>query len=82
MEPAGQPKRDAWLSENRGVPFEPWRERVRRAEDQQRRYAEECRQRDRELLERNRAACGLPPLAPEQIEEWGLEGTAWGEGLT
>ena len=80
MEPAGQPKRDAWLSENRGVPFEPWRERVRRHEERVRAFEEETKQRDRELLERNRASVGLPPLAPGQIAEWGLEGTARGEG--
>ena len=80
MDPAYQEKRERWLFENRVVPFEPWRERVRRRHEEQRAFAERSRQGDRELLERNRASVGLPPLTPAQLEEWGLEGTAWGEG--
>lgn len=54
---------------------------IERRAEEQRAFAERSRQGDRELLERNRAAVGLPPLTPEQITEWGLEGTAWeGEG--
>ena len=75
MEPARQDGRERWLFENRVAPFEPWRERVQRHEERVRAF-EENRQGDRELLELNRAACGLPPLTPEQIAEWGLEGTA------
>jgi hypothetical protein len=81
MDPARQEERERWLLEHRVVPFEPWRERVRRHEERVRARQEESRQGDRELLERNRASVGLPPLTPEQITKWGLEGTAWeGEG--
>ncbi len=75
MGPDRQAERDRRLCELRVVPFESWRERVRRHEERVRARQEESRRRDRELLERNRAACGLPPLTPEQIEGWGLEGT-------
>jgi hypothetical protein len=37
----------------------------------------ECRQGDRDLLERNRASVGLPPLTPDEVRRNGLEGTAW-----
>ena len=80
MDPVYQEERERWLFEHRIVPFEPWRERVRRRHEEQRAFAERSRQRDRELLERNRASVGLPPLTPEQITELELEGTAWGEG--
>ena len=81
MDPRHQEERERWLFENRVVPFEPWRERVRRRLEEQSAFAERSRQRDRELLERNRASVGLPPLTPEQIIEMELEGTAWeGEG--
>lgn len=61
-------------------PFESWRERVRQHEERVRAFVEEGRQRDRELLETNRASVGLPPLSAEQIEIWCLEGTIW-EGV-
>jgi cobyric acid synthase len=35
-------------------------------EERQRAYAEESRRRDRELLKRNRALIGLPPLEGEE----------------
>ena len=82
MDPARQDGRERWLFENRVVPFEPWRERVRRHEEHVRAFEEESKQRDRELLERNRASVGLRPLTPGQIAEWGLEGIAWGEGAS
>ena len=78
--PARQEERDRREYENRRD-FEPWRERVRRRAEEQRAFAERSRQRDHELLERNRASVGLPPLSPEQIADWGLEGARW-EGET
>ncbi len=63
-------------------PFEGWRDRARRHEERVRDFVEEAKQGDRELLETNRASVGLPPLTPEQITEWGLEGTVWREGDT
>ena len=80
MDPKRQEERERWLFENREVPFEPWRERVRRAEEEQRASAQRSRQRDRALLERNRASVGLPPLTPEQLAEWGLGETVWEGG--
>ncbi len=61
-------------------PFEGWREKVRRHQESARAFAEASKQGDRELLETNRASVGLPPLTPEQLARYGLEGTCWGEG--
>lgn len=77
VDPRRQEERDRREYERRHD-FRPWRERVRQAEEEHRAYAERSRQGDRELLESNRASVGLPPLTPEQIERWGLEGTTWG----
>ena len=38
------------------------------------------KQRDRDLLEENRSACGIPPLNPEEVRACELEGTVWGGG--
>lgn len=76
MDPRSQERRDRWLFENRHS-FEPWREKVRRVQEEQRAYVAEAKQRDRELLERNRASVGLPALTPGQIAQWGLKGTKW-----
>ncbi len=81
MSPDKQAERERWLFENRVVPFESWREGARRHEERVRARREESRRRNRELLERNRAACGLPPLTPEQLKEWGLEEPDRGEGV-
>ena len=37
----------------------------------------ERRQKDRDLLERNRASGGLSPLTPGEVRRNELEGTAW-----
>ena len=37
----------------------------------------EGRQRDRDLLQSNRASVGLPPFSPDEVRRNGLEGTAW-----
>lgn len=58
-------------------PFGGWREQVRKHRERVEARMRESKQRDRELLEDNRAACSLSPLTPEQISEWGLGGTAW-----
>lgn len=79
MAPKDQERREAWLFERRRD-FEPWREKVARVEGEHRAYAAASKQRDRELLERNRASCGLPHLTAEQITAWGLEGTTRGAG--
>jgi hypothetical protein len=50
-------------------------ERLRRQEEEHKRRSAESKQRDRELLERNRASVGLPPLTPEELEKWGLKDT-------
>lgn len=66
-----------------GRSFEGWRGQVKQHEEQVEARIGESKQRDRGLLEDNRAACGLLPLTPEQISEWGLEGTAreeWDDG--
>jgi hypothetical protein len=74
MDPKEQPHRDRRLFEMRSG-FEPWREKVRRAEEEQQRRSAESKRCSRELLERNRVSVGLPPLTPEQVEEYGLQGT-------
>jgi hypothetical protein len=58
MDPKKQAKRDRWLADNRDRPFVPWREKLRRVEEEQQRRSEEIKRRDRELLERNRARAG------------------------
>jgi hypothetical protein len=67
--PKGQERRDRWLFENRER-FKQEREerpeRLKREEEERRQRSEESRRRDRELLERNRASVGLPPLTPEE----------------
>ncbi|HEV8045895.1 MAG TPA: hypothetical protein VGP38_11980 [Rubrobacter sp.] len=78
METSEQPERERRSYE--GWPAakerrEYWRHSF--SDEQVRARSEESKRRDRELLERNRAACGLPPLTPGQIEEWGLAETLW-----
>ena len=66
-----QPERDAWLREQAGYfvrDLEELPRRIAEVEEQQRKRAEESRRRDRELLERNRAAVGLPPLGTDEPE--------------
>lgn len=48
-----------------------------KADERLRALVAEAKQRDRELLERNRASVGLQPLTPEQIAKNGLEETTW-----
>lgn len=68
IDPRRQPERDAWLREEAGY-FVRFLEELpaidARVKEEQRARAEESRRRDRELLERNRALCGLPPLDAE-----------------
>lgn len=80
MDPDEQPARERWLHANWSAAKER-REHWRRyfSDEQVRARREESKRRDRELLERNRAACGLPPLTPDQLARWDLEGTR-GEG--
>lgn len=83
MDPSLQPERERerfeeWEERRRERAERP--ERLAREEAERRARTEESRQRGRELLERNRASVGLPPLTPQQITEWDLEGTTWGEG--
>lgn len=81
MEPSKQTDRERFL-------YEMWesrqvhREWVREHFSEERICArrEETKQRDRELLESNRVAVGLPPLSEEQLTAWGLEDTR-GEGV-
>ncbi len=61
-------------------PFEGWRDKVRRHEEGVRAFVEASKQEGRELLEKNRASVGLPPLTPEQVARCELEGTCWGGG--
>jgi hypothetical protein len=64
-----QPKRDAWLRSEAGHyvrELEEMPARLAEAEARQRARAEESRRRDRELMERNRALVGLPPLGSEE----------------
>ena len=53
---------------------------MRRSEERLRAFVADAKQRDRQLLEENRASVGLPPLSPGQLAEYGLEGTRWTEG--
>ncbi len=53
---------------------------LQRHEEGVRAFVAATKQEDRQLLEANRASVGLPPLTPEQLADYGLEGTAWGEG--
>jgi hypothetical protein len=48
-----------------------------KADERLRVFVADTKQRDRELLERNRASVGLPPLTPEQVVEYELEETKW-----
>jgi hypothetical protein len=64
MDPAEQPERERWLYEHRHASNQH-RERVWGAEERMHAYSAESRRRDRELIERNRVACGLPPLEGE-----------------
>lgn len=78
LDPERQTKRERQLFERRRLPGEPTiREQVRMREEEAREYSKRSKQRDRDLLERNRAACGIAPLTPEQISKWDLEGTHW-----
>lgn len=78
MDPGRQAERERFLYGDRYRAAEH-RRRMRHwelhGEEEQCMRREESKRRDRELLERNRAACGLPPLTPEQIQEWGLAAT-------
>jgi hypothetical protein len=68
LEPRMQPERDAWLRKKAGHfvrEVEEMPARLAAVEEAQRRQAEESRRRDLELLHRNRARCGLPPLETE-----------------
>ena len=84
MAPKRQPERERWLYANwqeRKQEREERPERLKRQEEERRARAAESKRRDRELLERNRASVGLPPLTPEQLEKWGLQetGAAYGD---
>jgi hypothetical protein len=74
IDPKDQDRRDRWLYEMRHY-FKRDREERPKREEERRRRSRESKQSDRELLERNRASVGLPPLTPEQIEAWGLQET-------
>ena len=63
-------------------PFESWRERVRKRQEGSEEHRKQSKQRDRNLLEENRAACGIAPLTPEEVRRYELEGTVWGGGST
>lgn len=84
MNPLSQPERDLWLYQHRHV-FREHRERMQREWSEEGRSAARARsaasrQGDRELLEYNRAECGLPPLSAEELARYGLANTRWGEG--
>jgi hypothetical protein len=78
MDAAKQAERERFLYGHREL-FKENRERMRRwklhGEEKMRKRKEEHKRRDLEFLERNRVACGLPPLTPERIERWGLAST-------
>jgi hypothetical protein len=64
-----QPERDAWLRAEAGHyvrELEEMPAKLAAAKEQQQARAEESRRRDRELVERNRALAGLPPLEAEE----------------
>ena len=64
-----QPERDAWLRQEAGHfvrELEGMPARLAEIEARQRVRAEESRRKDRELIERNRALVGLPPLEGEE----------------
>ena len=48
-----------------------------KADERLRAFVAETKQRDRDLLERNRASVGLPLLTPEELAKNGLEETKW-----
>lgn len=75
MSPGMQERRERWLFEHREehrLEREERPERLKREEAERRRRSEESRKRDRELIERNRAACGLPPLDTEDKHKKGM----------
>jgi hypothetical protein len=64
-----QPERDAWLRQEAGHYVRDLEElpaRIAEVEEQQRARAEESRIRTRELIARNRALVGLPPLESDE----------------
>jgi hypothetical protein len=69
IDPRMQPERDAWLREESGYfvrELEELPARLAEVEAQQRARAEESRRRSRELITRNRALVGLPPLESDE----------------
>ena|SRR5215216_6835607 len=69
IDPRMQSERDAWLRKEAGYfvrELEELPARLAEVEAQQRARAEESRRRDRELIARNRALVGLPPLKGEE----------------
>jgi hypothetical protein len=69
LDPRAQPERDAWLREEAGYfvcTLEELPARLAEVEAQQRARAEESRRRSRELIARNRALVGLPPLESDE----------------
>jgi hypothetical protein len=69
LDPRTQPERDAWLREEAGYfvrTLEELPARLAEVEAQQRARAEESRRRDCELIARNRALVGLPPLESDE----------------
>lgn len=69
IDPRMQSERDAWLRKEAGYFIRELEElpaRLAEVEAQQRARAEESRRRDRELIARNRALVGLPPLEDEE----------------
>jgi hypothetical protein len=69
IDPRMQSERDAWLRKEAGYfvrSLEELPARLAEVEAQQRARAEESRRRYRELIARNRALVGLPPLENEE----------------
>ena len=69
IDPRMQSERDAWLRKEAGYFIQELEElpaRLAEVEAQQRARAEESRRRDRELIARNRALVGLPPLESDE----------------
>jgi|SRR5215217_925687 len=65
LDPHAQSERDAWLREQAGYfvrELEELPARIAEHKEQVRMRTEESRKRDRELIARNRALVGLPPL--------------------